>query len=216
MLKHYGDSKYLKWYNSIIENAVTRNYKKGKTDLYLEIHHIVPKSLGGNNSKQNLVSLTAREHLLCHLLLVKITKDKRMIFALNRMIYTVNEHHQRITNSKMYEVARKIWANYRTGQKMSEETKNKLRVIRAKQIMPDDMYERTSKIMSSLTWMNDGVKSYRVRPENVEASKQKGYKDGRLSNYITDEYRNKFKGYATEQWRQVKQTGHNGHLIKVN
>jgi CRISPR/Cas system Type II protein with McrA/HNH and RuvC-like nuclease domain len=56
MLKHYGDSKYLKWYNSIIENAVTRNYKKGKTDLYLEIHHIVPKSLGGKTDWENIVT----------------------------------------------------------------------------------------------------------------------------------------------------------------
>jgi hypothetical protein len=99
---------------------------------------------------------------------------------------------------------------------MSEDIKQKIRVARAKQIMLPEMYERTSKIMSSLTWMNDGTRSYRVKPEDIQASKEKGMIEGRLSNYINTEYRNKFKTYAKEQWQKVKETGHTGHLIKVN
>jgi hypothetical protein len=99
---------------------------------------------------------------------------------------------------------------------MSEDIKQKIRVARAKQIMLPEMYERTSKIMSSLTWMNDGTRSYRVKPEDIQASKEKGMVEGRLSNYINTEYRNKFKKYAKEQWQKVKETGHTGHLIKVN
>ena len=99
---------------------------------------------------------------------------------------------------------------------MSKDIKQKIRVARAKQIMLPEMYERTSKIMSSLTWMNDGTRSYRVKPEDIQASKEKGMIEGRLSNYINTEYRNKFKKYAKEQWQKVKETGHTGHLIKVN
>ena len=99
---------------------------------------------------------------------------------------------------------------------MSEDIKQKIRVARAKQIMLPEMYERTSKIMSSLTWMNDGTRSYRVKPEDIQASKEKGMVEGRLMNYINTEYRNKFKKYAKEQWQKVKETGHTGHLIKVN
>ena len=99
---------------------------------------------------------------------------------------------------------------------MTESSKQKLREARAKQIMPEGMYEKTSKIMSSLTWMNDGVRSYRVKPENVQVSKEKGMVEGRLSNYINTEYRNKFKTYAKQQWKKVKETGHTGNLIKVN
>jgi hypothetical protein len=99
---------------------------------------------------------------------------------------------------------------------MSEDIKQKLREARAKQIMPSDMYEKTSKIMSSLIWMNDGIRSYRIRPDNVQASKEKGMVEGRLMDYINNEYRNKFKNYANEQWQKVKETGHTGHLIKVN
>lgn len=42
---------------------------------YFETHHIVPKSLGGTDDKNNLVNLTAREHYIAHLLLVKIAKS---------------------------------------------------------------------------------------------------------------------------------------------
>lgn len=39
---------------------------------YVEKHHIVPRSLGGTNEKTNIVTLTAREHFVCHLLLAKM------------------------------------------------------------------------------------------------------------------------------------------------
>jgi hypothetical protein len=58
------NNKYTNWYNSIINNVKNRNITG-----YTEKHHIIPSSLGGDNSKENIVSLTAREHFVCHLLL---------------------------------------------------------------------------------------------------------------------------------------------------
>jgi len=101
----------------------------------------------------------------------------------------------------------------KTGTKLSKEAKQKISDARAKQVID---YNKTSKTISTLTWMNDGKKSYRIRPENIESSKEKGMVKGRLSNYINNEFRNKFKTYAKEQWQKVKETGHTGHLIKVN
>lgn len=63
------DNKYSRVYFSIINRAKDRILK----DTYFEKHHIIPKSLGGSNEKSNLVKLTAREHFICHLLLVKMT-----------------------------------------------------------------------------------------------------------------------------------------------
>lgn len=57
--------------------------------VYYELHHIVPNCFGGNGSKENLVLLTAKEHLLAHLFLAEIyTGEKRMKmwFALNCML----------------------------------------------------------------------------------------------------------------------------------
>jgi hypothetical protein len=76
-------NKYEKWYASIIENAKDR-----KLDCYKETHHIVPRSLGGTDDKSNLVDLTAREHFICHWLLVHIHKgpaQHKMVYALNGM-----------------------------------------------------------------------------------------------------------------------------------
>lgn len=46
---------------------------------YIESHHIIPKSLGGTDDTNNLVWLTANEHLEVHLLLVKMVEDKESL-----------------------------------------------------------------------------------------------------------------------------------------
>ena len=68
---------YQRIYNQIIERAQNR-----QLEGYKEKHHIIPKCLGGNNDKLNIVELTAREHFLCHLLLVEIyPKNFKLIHA---------------------------------------------------------------------------------------------------------------------------------------
>ena len=56
--------------------------------MYLETHHIVPKSfgIGGEKDKENLVQLTAKEHYIVHCLLPKFINNtqfkKKMEYAL--------------------------------------------------------------------------------------------------------------------------------------
>jgi hypothetical protein len=40
-------------------------------DGYSEVHHIIPISLGGSNDKDNLISLTPRQHYIAHWMLWK-------------------------------------------------------------------------------------------------------------------------------------------------
>lgn len=61
---------YQKIYYEIINQA--QNSNRNKSDRYYEAHHIIPRCLGGCNSKSNLVLLTPREHFLAHWLLLKI------------------------------------------------------------------------------------------------------------------------------------------------
>lgn len=59
---------YQKIYNEIMENG-----KKGLyIDKYYEKHHIIPRSEGGSNKKENLVDLPIRHHHLAHLCLIKL------------------------------------------------------------------------------------------------------------------------------------------------
>lgn len=97
---------YQKIYNNIIENAKTQNRQKGT--VYYESHHIVPKSVGGSNKKENLVLLTPKEHFICHRLLIEIYKNdhKKHLSMLRAfiMLSTKNSHQtKRYVNSKMYE-----------------------------------------------------------------------------------------------------------------
>jgi hypothetical protein len=93
----------------------------------------------------------------------------------------------------------------------TKESKDKLRLARAKQIMPAEMYERTSKIMSSLIWMNDGKKSYRIKPSKVQESVNDGFVYGRLTPYIDDKYKEKRKLSAIKQWQKIK----NDNMVKI-
>jgi hypothetical protein len=114
---------YQKIYNQIIKRAKT-NQQNG----YKEIHHIIPKCLGGSNKKENLVELTAREHFLCHMLLCEIypneNKLKHALFlmSIGKQKAKVNQY---AIGSRVYERLKKEHSEFLTGKKQSEETKNK-------------------------------------------------------------------------------------------
>jgi hypothetical protein len=73
---------YLKIYNNLIE---TRKIQESKE--YCEIHHIVPRCLGGTDDEDNLIKLTYREHYIAHWLLTKIyPKEPKIYYAFLCMI----------------------------------------------------------------------------------------------------------------------------------
>ena len=76
-------------YQKIYDQLVQKNHIFSEGE-YFEIHHKVPKSLGGSNDKNNLVNLTAREHYIAHLLLVKITEQSGDAQAYGKMLYAFN------------------------------------------------------------------------------------------------------------------------------
>ncbi len=80
-----SNSKYCIWYRNICLRALNRILPN---NIYTETHHILPKSIYPqySNDKDNLVTLTAREHFICHWLLTKIINDNRTIYALSMMI----------------------------------------------------------------------------------------------------------------------------------
>jgi hypothetical protein len=74
---------YEKLYNNIISNAKHRSLKR---QIGFHIHHILMKCLGGTNDKENLVSLTYKEHFVCHHLLYKILKNESAANAWFKML----------------------------------------------------------------------------------------------------------------------------------
>ena len=86
---------YTTIYNNLIQRAVNRSL-----DGYKERHHIIPRCLGGNDTKENLVDLTPEEHYIAHLLLIKIyPKNNSLIHA--AVMMTVKGKDQ-VRNNKLY------------------------------------------------------------------------------------------------------------------
>ena len=182
------ENKYTKWYYQIINNAKSRNIitkiQAKKILGYPELHHIIPRCLGGLDAKENIVFLTGKEHLICHLLLTKmhVGKDKnKMVHAAWAMATLENEHQQRYKiNSRIYEVIRKQYAEIRSkqllgkpGRKHSEETKKKLSESRLGKKAGPMSEESKKRLSESLKGKNLG----KIRiPEQKQAQseRQKG------------------------------------------
>jgi hypothetical protein len=122
-----SNSKYTKWYCSIINNALIRaqTKKQAKQILgYVETHHIVPKCFFDSkefivefpedkNNKNNLVHLTAREHFICHWLLTKMSIEKfkyKMQHALFSFATKSSKRPNRLLTPKQYDIAKKFSA----------------------------------------------------------------------------------------------------------
>jgi hypothetical protein len=103
-------NRYKTIYHAIVDQARSRGLKK--TGLsYFEIHHILPTSLGGTDTPDNKVLLTAREHFICHLLLTKFatgTALTRMCHAFSYMVFCRSSSHQRKITSRWYATAREM------------------------------------------------------------------------------------------------------------
>ena len=91
---------YNKHYELLITRSIASNRQKN-TGMYYEQHHILPECMGGLNIPTNLVLLTAREHFIAHILLVKIYPDHHgLIYAVNKMC-RFNKRQDRSKN-RMY------------------------------------------------------------------------------------------------------------------
>ena len=120
-------NKYTKWYCQIVDRAQKRTkIRKEANKLfgYSESHHILPKSLkmGGEKDKENIVFLTAREHFICHWLLIKMIREiefkRKMAYALHKMLHSKNKFQNRyIPKSKTYELVRVEVNSKLTGEK---------------------------------------------------------------------------------------------------
>lgn len=212
------ENKYSRWYFSLMEKAKTRTLKG-----YIEKHHVLPHSMGGERKAYNLVKLTAREHFIAHCLLARCVTQPYVSKMWNAVwMMRVNPStQQRYVNSRQIELARievaKFISKLHTGKTFNhkESTKEKLKAARATQIISKESYEKQAKTLSTLVWMNDGVRSYRVKPEMVQGKLNDGLTEGRLMDFMTEDYKKQRSIKASKQWAAVKATGHTGHLVSV-
>jgi hypothetical protein len=154
----YLQNKYTTWYYNIINSAKLR----ADPTEYFEQHHIIPKSLGGSNNKDNLVKLTAREHFICHWLLTKMVLNKKhkyqMWNAFSSMLYWHNEKQERIKVTPVkYQIIKSRLAaeksvrfsgknNPMFGKHHSKESKEKMSKSQKGRIVSESTRTKISKI----------------------------------------------------------------------
>lgn len=93
-----SDPKYEKWYNRLIEKAKNRTEKD--PNEYYEVHHIIPRCIGGTDDVTNLVTLTYREHIIAHMLLCNIYPNNNLILFAVKAVIIHNKTSSRPDSSK--------------------------------------------------------------------------------------------------------------------
>lgn len=101
---------YQKHYDLLIERARAR-----VLEGYVEVHHVVPRCLGGGDEKENLVQLTAEEHYVAHQLLHK-AHPAVIGLALAMKMMTGGKHNR--SGNKLYG-----WIRKKCAAASSEKTK---------------------------------------------------------------------------------------------
>jgi len=113
---------YLKIYQKLINKTKHREKQK---ESGFEIHHIIPRSVGGTNASNNLTKLTYREHFVAHLLLTKIyPKSDALLYSAWKFSYS-KDGHNKVANSRTH---KKLKEKYVKTQRLFLD-ENKLRIF---------------------------------------------------------------------------------------
>ena len=110
---NFNKNKYYRWYSNLMIKCKSES-RTYNSDIH-EYHHILPKSFGGGDSSENIVTLTHREHFISHVLLTKFTKrleKAKMCCALHIFFY-FTKHRKQIysLNSRQYIEHKKIYVD---------------------------------------------------------------------------------------------------------
>lgn len=184
---------YQKIYDSLVERARSRELSPS---CYYEKHHVTPKCLGGEDTPDNIVSLTAEEHFLAHQILVKLHPTHYGIcFAAFRM--TTHTHGGR-TNNKLYGWLRKRLAqNVPKRGPMSQETKDKLSMAKRGAKWSQATRDKMSTYYSTRV-MSEREKSNRIIAstgrKHSEETKQK-IADSKIGKTRSDDFKLKMSEY---------------------
>lgn len=148
-----------KWhYDRLIETRKNRDPEEGK---YYEKHHIVPKSMGGDNATSNMVKLTAREHFLAHWLLWRIHRNRQMACAFAYLCGSFSIKEIKMKSSRGYEEAKLSMIN----TSCSEKTRKRM----------------------SVNWNRSVERRKKISERNIALHKEK--RIGMYNKSHTDEYK---------------------------
>lgn len=146
---------YQRIHDAIIDRARNRTLMG-----YREKHHVIPRCMGGVDTADNLVELTAREHFIIHKLLVEIYPDVvKLVYAywmMSRNVSNSKYNREYRVSNRDYERAKTLFSEVSSirqkGKSLSEEHKQKLRIAAKtrKTRIPITHSEETKQKLSAL------------------------------------------------------------------
>lgn len=214
----HNQNWYRKVYFQIIDRARLRGLDKNKIDLYVEIHHILPKCLGGTDENDNLVALTYREHIVCHKLLCKLYPDNYYLHSsIYLMLHIKIENGKKVKTFSNSKEAEEYKLFLKTHKKpLSEESRKKMSESH-KGWSPSEEHRRrasevhTGKIVSKET--REKLRKVNLGRHHTEESKRKISESRRGKKLSSDKKNSKsLKGKrlgispTKEQVEKAKQT----------
>ena len=194
------DNKYSRWYYAIIE-------RRANADEYSEVHHIVPRSLGGSDGESNLVRVSARTHFVCHWLLTKMTVDEDRVSMLRAfwMMRAINSKQNRYINSRAYEALKSEYALVQSERMMGENNpmfgtiwSDEQKQAQADKVRGDNNGMKSDKARDTMRKIKKGVPRGEFSDEwraNLSASRT-GEKNHRFGKSVKDSTRQLIKEKA--------------------
>lgn len=186
-------------YEEFINNILETRGRFNCGEEYHEQHHIKPRCMGGNDDKDNLIDLYAREHFIAHKLLAKENPDNdSLVYAWNIMASAKTKKQKRYElTPEEYEEAKKRFSEVHSknvsgknhpmygvhrygenapmyGKRHSDETRAKMR--EAAKNKPPISEERRQKLRESM--LGEKNWNYGKHPSDETRAKMSKAKDG--------------------------------------
>jgi hypothetical protein len=160
--------------------------------------------MGGSDDKENLVSLTAREHFICHRLLVQIyPNNNKLKFGLWAMCNMKSKRQSRyVPSSRVYESIKieviKVISEKKKGVKLSEEHKRKTSETLKGRKRPQEVIDKVVKTRKENDgWSHSEETKNKIRYNN--GMKRQEVREKLKGRKISDETRKKLSDVSVHK-----------------
>ena len=172
-IKYHNRLWYYKTYNQLIDKCIQMEKEGYTEDMYTEVHHILPKCMGGTNEKCNLVRMPIRYHIIAHMLLASAFPDEKKIVIAVTAILSPGKGNQQINRKNQFsKISTRLISKFREeankariGFKHSEKSKKVMSEKAKINNLGRKVSEETKKVMSeshiqyNMTLTNEEKKS---------------------------------------------------------
>lgn len=142
-IKYHNQLWYYKTYNQLIDKCIQMESEGYPEDMYTEVHHILPKCMGGTNDESNLVRMPVRYHIMAHLLLAQVYPEINGLVYAAHVLVSVNNS---VVSTNTAALIREDFKKSRIGSHHSEETRRKISESNKGKVIPRELVEKLRSI----------------------------------------------------------------------